>query len=268
MRTESELLLESILNDRGHTQFEFERAFEGTPRRPDYTLTHDGGLVLFEVKEFEAAPEDFRTGFGSFDPYGPIREKLDAAREKFKGLKKYPCCVVLYNSQKPLVDLRWEFVYGAMLGNLTFSLPLHMDGTDPTPEMEVTTQFGEKGKMHRERNGVPFEPQNTTISAVIVVQHLDVGARRFRGYIRELQASRGEAVSLEEHLHLMEAESGTPRDVSLRHLRVVVHENPYARIPMPRDLFVGPFDERYGPVDRGIGRIFAGVELLKLPATD
>ena len=30
-------------------------------------------------------------------------------------------------------------------------------------------------------------------------------------------------------------------------MRVVVYENPYARIPLAREIFVGPYDERYGP---------------------
>jgi hypothetical protein len=33
-----------------------------TLKRPDYTLVFRGQELLFEVKEFRATPEDFRTG--------------------------------------------------------------------------------------------------------------------------------------------------------------------------------------------------------------
>jgi hypothetical protein len=47
------------------------------------------------------------------------------------------------------------------------------------------------------------------------------------------------------------------------HLGVIVWENPYARFPLPRDLFCGPYDERYtaDPYRSGCARIFAGSQI-------
>ena len=265
-KTESEVLFESYVSSRRVGPFEYEKQFAGTSRRPDYTLTWGDQPVLFDLKEFHATPEDFRSGFGAYDPYGPIREKLDAGREKFKGLKEYPCAVVLYNREKPLVHLGWQYVYGAMLGNLAFSVPIVRPGFGvPLDDSQITTQFGPGGKMHRERGGVPFAAQNTTLSAVLVLQHLPVGRRRFTGHVREIEAQQGRKLALEEHLRLMEQAAGTERDVSLMQLRVVVHENPYARVPIPPDIFTGPYDERYGPSEGKIQRLFAGEEVAKLP---
>jgi hypothetical protein len=268
-KTESETLFEGYLSSRHIGPVEYERQFEGTTRRPDYALSWGDQLVLFELKEFHATPEDFRSGFGAYDPYGPIREKLDAGREKFKGLKDHPCAVVLYNREKPLVHLGWQYVYGAMLGNLVFSIPIDRSHAGvQLDDSQISTQFGPGGKMHRERGGVPVAAQNTTLSAVLVLQHLAVGRRRFGGHVREIEAQQGRKLALEEHLRLMEQASGTERDVSLMQLRVVVHENPYARVPLPDDIFTGPYDERYGASDGRIQRLFAGEEVAKLPDED
>ena len=40
------------------------------------------------MKEFRAEADEFGRGFGFFDPYPPLREKINAARVKFKGLKQ------------------------------------------------------------------------------------------------------------------------------------------------------------------------------------
>jgi len=47
-------------------------------------------------------------------------------------------------------------------------------------------------------------------------------------------------------------------------LRVVVFENPYSRISLPRELFTGPFDERFGPEGDNIVRCYAGGGILRV----
>lgn len=53
-------------------------------------------------------------------------------------------------------------------------------------------------------------------------------------------------------------------DLSLSQLRVIVHENPFARIQFPRELFRGPYDERYAGTDGRIERVFCGSQLEAL----
>lgn len=45
---------------------------------------------------------------------------------------------------------------------------------------------------------------------------------------------------------------------------MVVYENPYARILLTREIFIGAYDERYGPDKDHIVRVFAGAEIEKL----
>jgi hypothetical protein len=47
-----------------------------------------------------------------------------------------------------------------------------------------------------------------------------------------------------------------PIGVPEQRLGIVVHENKDRRIPFPRHIFHGPFDERYGPVGDAITRIY------------
>ena len=87
-KTTSEELFERYLDSQG-LAFEFEKQHEGKSRRPDYKIAIEGKDYLFEVKEFE--PGDFPRGFSQFDPYPPIRAKIDAARKKFKEFEGFPC---------------------------------------------------------------------------------------------------------------------------------------------------------------------------------
>lgn len=119
--------------------------------------------------------------------------------------------------------------------------------------------------MHRERSGVPKNPQNQTISAITVLGRVAAGERFFNADIRTLEQRERGPIDLEERLQKLELASGTPCDFRHRPLRVVVHENPYGRIPLPADLFRGPWDERYGPRDGSIQQLFQGQKIAELP---
>ena len=265
LKNKSEILFEAYLRSQGHTDCAFEPEIEGTSRHPDYRLSWSEQDILFEVKEFRAAADDFGSGFGFFDPYPPLRKKIDAARVKFKSLKQYCCCLVLYNRDKPLVLLDWQHVYGAMLGNLGFSVPIHVPER-PAPEDDaINSIFMSGGKMHKEHQGVAVAPQNQTISAILVLGRVPVGNRLFHADLREREVRQGREFALEERLRELEASQGTARDARRQPLRVVVYENPYARVLLPAELFRGPHDERYGGRDGRIQRLFQGDEIARLP---
>ena len=44
-------------------------------------------------------------------------------------------------------------------------------------------------------------------------------------------------------------------------MRVVVYENPFARIPFQRDLFRSPFDERWGVDGEFMRGVYVGSEV-------
>jgi hypothetical protein len=260
------MLLEGYLRCHGYRDFDFEPEIVGSSRRPDYRLRWSGHEVLLEVKEFHAEPGEIRAGGGYFDPYPPLREKIDQGREKFRKLKGHCCALVLYNVNKPLVFLDWQHLYAAMLGKIAWRVPIQMPGRPAPLDDDITTVFTSGGKMHRERHGVPYAPQNQTISAVIVLSRVPAGERLFHQSLDELKAQLGNAFDLYTHLPLeLEACRWTTRDPRRRPLRVVVHENPYARIPFPRELFCGPWDERYGSLEGRVQQLHLGDEAARLP---
>jgi hypothetical protein len=69
----------------------------------------------------------------------------------------------------------------------------------------------------------------------------------------------------EEHFKMLEEN----REMySRRVLRTIVYENPHANKELPRDIFVGPFDERWGQEGDVIRQVFIGQELQKLKESE
>ena len=265
VRTDSELLFEEYLRSHALGYFEFEPEVAGTARRPDYRLVVQGEPILFDVKEFRSDPALFlNSAGGAYDPYCRIREKIDAARKKFKDLREFPCCLVLYNCGHPLVDLAsWYIVYGAMLGNFGFSFPVDINSGAGDPD-EMTPGFHAGGKMLRHQGEHVVAAQNTKISALIVLQHLGLGMRRLSAYIDRIKLKSDSKISVEQVWKITHEAIGTERDPSLRQLRVIVYENPVAQKPLSREMFRGEYDERYGPEDGKLLRIYAGKGILDL----
>jgi len=252
----------------GYLEFEYEPDLSGSSSRPDFVLSAaiDGvqQRVLFELKEFQPTAADFQLGYRAYDPYAAVREKIQAGRKKFQDYKDYPCALVLYNAGKPLVDLRWEFIYGAMLGNLGYSMPFDVDRGQLVDKPLLAPIFTSGGEMHREKNGQPIQPQNTTISAIVVLELLAVGNRRFEMEVAKRQQALGRELSYEEFFNLVEESRGTERDISLRQLRTVTCLNPYRRIAFPERLFRGPYDEYYGEISGNLQRIYLGNQLRSI----
>lgn len=270
-RTLSEQYFEHYLQSNGFFHFEFEPSLPGTTRKPDYRLQIGSNQVLFEVKQLQFSNKDlgFPQGAGirgrAVDPYAPIRQKIDDAREKFKGLKDEVCCLVLFNENKPIVDLNWQMVYGAMLGNIYVSTPLNRKFSELN-ESEITWGLGLNGKC--------TPNMNTTISAVVTLEPLMLGERRFRCHMSKLIGEANPKFKWDEIFALERLERdkarGTERDFTNIQWRVVVHENPWARNKLNRDLFKGRFDERYGDHNENgsIQRIFAGEAVQELESLE
>jgi hypothetical protein len=253
VRTASDSLLKEYLRSHGLTDVEVEPVVENSSSRPDYRLRVDGAEVLLDLEDFTSKLEDSRVRGGAPNPYGPIREKLNAARRGFKDMEGHCCCLILENPDKPRIDLSWQIVMGAMLGDLTFpSLAPNARPTDPpktqgaTPGKQVTVKY--------------LSPENAIIRAVIVIERYAIGEKRFRLFVHDWEQKLERDLGVEEYRQAVEHSAGTDRDLSLNRVRVRVHENPYATVPLDRRLFRGPFDERYGAVEgpNQWGQVYVG----------
>ncbi len=101
------------------------------------------------------------------------------------------------------------------------------------------------------------KPQNTTISALIALRHVNVGQMKLDAYIAAHQEIEW---TPEKILALDFASLGI--DLDDRRLGVIIYENAVATIPFPRELFRGKFDLRYGVVNNSQEVVFRGEGLL------
>jgi hypothetical protein len=258
----SELAFEKYLVSHGLNDWDYEPEIPGKSRRPDYRLRYATTDLFLEVKEFRQEPKQQLPQGGAYDPYAAIREKIDAAREKFKHFKEHCCSLVLFNVDAWLVHLDdFWIMAGAMLGDLGFSFPVDMETGSAVGE--PTWAFLKRGKMIDYKR---LRPQNTTISAVIALTPLALGQKRFEIEIERKEGELGRTLELEEIMRFADSWRARGLNIEETVTRVVVYENPYARIPLRRDIFLGDHDERYGSGKDSIVRVFAGTEVEKLEA--
>ncbi len=264
-KTASELLFERYLRDRGLDDFDYEPEVEGTSKRPDYLVTLGESEVFFEVKEFKPPVNVPTTGW--FDLYSSIRSKIAEAQKQLRPLKGRMCAVVFANPHNAFVFLKPMSIYGAMLGNLGLTMPAN-PATGSLDVSRAVQAFLSGGKMHRHKNGRAIAPQNTTMSAICVLEALGEGSRRFGIRIAQWEHETGEMCSPERIWNLAREAEGTEADGSISHLRIVVYENLYAVAPLTEAFGTGPYDERFGVREGHLRRVFVGPSLEALEADE
>jgi hypothetical protein len=226
-------------------------------RHPDYLVHSPVGDVLCEVEDFGQGDLDRvvqeqlrRTGVwaGAVDPYTRIREKLEAAARQLREFRgRHPCVVVLHNPGS-VVDLGTDIVQGAMYGDIAFVVAV--DPTGRSPAVEKGSQFTPgKAKLRSQ--------QNTTISAVAVLEHY----RPNQYKLEEALAHRSKEdppkwptkEEIKEGLDILEKVRQQHPEVDLVVPRLRVVHNVYATIRLPVAAFPGPYDEQY-ELDHQTGR--------------
>ncbi len=250
-RTAGERLFEEYLHSQGIDDFEYEKTQPGKRKKIDYTVTLDREY-LFDVKDFTAVEI---AASGAYDAHKRLRKKIDHIREQFKEYKAWPCCAVLHNDNAALVDLTTPFiVFGAMYGNL--GVRVQFD-TTTGERISETTEFMSGGKMlFRKLKSLFFDVHNSTISALITLRYVKSGYARL---CRDFSEKRATGVTAKEWIVM---DHGV--DSEEEHLGVIVWENSFARIPFPREIFCGEYDERYGLSDQAVlTRLFAGTGIVE-----
>lgn len=276
-KTAGEAAFEDYLRSQGITDFIHEKPFPGKSKRPDYSVTLVGREHLFELKDIEkelptpaatrpdrehlSESEDVDTEpttssfVGFWDPYGPIREKIDQARKKFKEYKDYPCSLVIHLTRGFALIDDPKVIYGAMHGDpaIEFLVDKEKGRVVPDSQREVFTKDGRMTQPHWK------DPQNTTINAIIALRGVRIGEKRF---VHEHLAQFG---GDEVYAHLGDDVGYDKTEIGRG---VVVFENVHARVPLDRQLFRGRFDERWGADGDAVTRIFAGPGVLEYDALD
>lgn len=247
-RTKGEQLFEEFLHSQGIANFVYEIDRLGKIKKIDYTVPFDREY-LFEVKDFTYTEIP---GCSAFDPHERLRNKIGELRAQFREYKEWPCCGVLYNDNAHLVDLNTpEIVLGAMYGDLGFTMTVNT-ATGQVVEGSEKQEFLSGGKMLLRKRDNRSEVRNTTVSALITLRHVRLGYAGLCNVLRENKNQPG----FDLHKWICETREF---DSEEQHLGVIVWENHFARLPIPRNLFCGDYDERYGVDDEGhLTRIYRG----------
>ena len=255
-RSNGEELFEEYLRSQGMGDFVYEMERAGKAKKIDYTLTLEREY-LFEVKDFTYTEIP---GCSAFDPHERLRNRIGELRAQFREYKDWPCCGVLYNDNAHLVDLNTPMiVLGAMYGDLGLTIKINTV-TGQMVEGSENQEFLSRGKMLLRKHDDSAEVRNTTISSLITVRHIRTGYANLCKTLRDnksrLNFDLGRWINTSRDF-----------DSDEQHLGVIVWENNFARIPLPRDLFRGRFDERYGVDDQGcLQRIYVGDGVLEYEA--
>jgi hypothetical protein len=233
--THSELLFQQYLDSRKVT-WEREPSLPGKMRHPDYLVHLEERLCWFEVKEFdepEAKPK------GSFTVCPSITEKIARARKQFREYKGDCCAVVLHNCASVYRSTRLDAVLSAAFGEY-----IELGQGARAPLIEEAPRFKFYG------NSLLSPRQNTTISAIVILEHYELQERLVEAW-QDLRARQGRGDTLgplafSEILDERER-MGCSRSVSYAGtVRVRVIINPFARHPFPVNCFSGPFDQHWG----------------------
>jgi hypothetical protein len=229
------------------------RISESTQKEPDYRVMHTTGDCVFEVKEFDA-PEIIPSG--GYDPLPPIRHKIKRAIEKFEHYRKYCCGVVLWGSKSILRSAHPFGVFPAAFGQYVDREPKQF--VDAGIHPQSFSFYGE---------AVLSANQNTTASGIVILTSFRLNDVWVEAW-QQLAAKRGrgEAIKPWEQADLCQriAEQKGVRYSYEGTIRVIVLENPYARIPFPPDLFVGPFDQHWRLQSGRFRLAFMGSEIERL----
>jgi excisionase family DNA binding protein len=261
----SELLFEEYVGQQNLGTPDREPIIPGKTKRIDYRLAFKGRPLWFEVKEF-AEDQSLANGnspAGFFDPYVAIRNKIDKASEKFGEYGEECCSLILYNRNLNLVYIYTpEIVFGAMLGNVSWRIPMDFQkGVETGPPRRT---FSDGGKLIHPHTKAP---QNTRICALIALERFAVGQRQFRIELKKKEQEEERRLTAEEFHKFYQSHADACQRTALR---VLVYENPYAKQRLPNDLFTGPFDELWGPIHNqaDIKRLYIGRELANLEAAE
>jgi len=257
-KNKSEKVFEQYLDSNGFQgKWTYEPSITGKTKRPDYLLDFGGKECVFEVKELRKKDNEPTEWPAGIDPYSGLRRKIDEARKQLKEFKECPCSLVVYNIDDGQFRPAPFFVFGAMLGNVG----IRMDFNSAEGQAIAGTErnvFLEGGKMV-----VPGskKSQNTTISAIVVLEVFRDNIEMRKASSKEIKKQSRKLTPVEKiGIGIKLCEHYPGKSVP----RVVVVENPYARIVFPADLFDGPFDERWRMGNDRQERVFVGSKLKEL----
>jgi hypothetical protein len=236
----------------------------GPKRSADYLLKPGSSRITCEVKTL-VGKNQFRSG--GYDPCRPIVRKIKKARPQLHGSDDQPHCVVLH-SQSFLDCLSPTTVASAAFGpGFVQYQPDHsiIDGSPPVLRFSRKSEL--PSHLQHLANATLSPACNRRISALVLLLEYGLSDRELAIWRQMLaRQNGGEVIGPAENLRILEAQHDPlPRTVRYEGTtRVIVLDNPYARVALPDDVFCGDFDQRWGASGELYGARWLGRTLESL----
>lgn len=265
-KTRSELLFEQYLRSNAIDDWQFEPDFPGRRKHPDYRIRYAGIDLLAEIKERHCT-ERRPAGAIAIDPYSGLRDEIGEATKKFKEFKDFPCCLVVCNIDDWETRFEPMDIYASMFGDSGFTIDFDTERAVLNLET-IQNAFLGNGRMVRSySNGRPTAFQNTTISAIAVLEeYTSSGPECFRAILAELtsrEKTTGKKASFIEKTRIWRQVLKQSDYPPVHVPRLRIFENPVARMTLGANIFIGSFDERW-EFNGEIKRTFVGTELHEI----
>ncbi|MEV5282949.1 hypothetical protein [Streptomyces sp. NPDC052811] len=244
----AEAWVASYLGERGY-QFDKEPDL-GVVKRPDYLITAAGRTVVAEVKAFETfgllagiEPGGPTRSHSLKQALKPVRGQITEAAKQLRPLRDrgWPLVVILANPAERPIPLTTPMIISAMYGDLEVQIPTLPDGSAG----EFRSGLGRNGKLTNDHEYV---------SAVAVVRREFHAKKWLDDWYTANRAEFGDDMRA---LAAAAAEARTTAPTGYDIFMEVFETVSEAAVPLPRDVFNGPLDHRWGgnPDGTGICRI-------------
>lgn len=237
-----EALFERYVADNGYEILK-EHPDLGTPKRPDYLVLADGVEVVVEVESFNLPPARPVGDVALLDmrpELKKVRNKITAGAEQLKGIEGFPLVVVLANPNNTRLPLEGLMFMGALYGDPVTTI---------TEGGETDMRFGRNGRLHVTELDGSVRGNHPHLSAVAVLRR-SYSREAHAAAMRASQSLRYEnvlATAREAFRLVAEMGEGATQAICLD-----IHETvSRSAVPLPRHVFAGPYDTRWGEVSEG-----------------
>jgi hypothetical protein len=237
-----ESLFKRYLQSDGYSVLAYEPDL-GTVKRPDFLIHAAGHEVVVEVESFNTPPMPStpRSGFVNMSrQVTAVRRKITAGADQLKGIEGYPLVVVLANPRNSWVPLDGPSIIGALFGDLQVSF---------TADGELFFHAGRNGKLHVKEPDGSVRGNHPHISAVAVLRYIYPQAAWAAAMRRSQDAGNEDPLAIVRKSLFLLGEQG---EAAAEAVCLDVYESvSETAIPLPREVFAGPHDTRWGITDPG-----------------
>jgi hypothetical protein len=235
-----ELMFERYLAKHGGEILAYEPDL-GTRKRADYLVRVAGQEVVVEVKSFDTQlplPVPGSGGFVPGPPFNAVRKKITVAAEQLKGITSRPLVVILANPQHLPLPLSANQMIAAMYGDheVTFT----DDG--------LQWRAGRNGRLHVDEPDGTVRGNHPYLSAVAVLRCTDAADALAVAWLQQDDGRYPNPLAAYTAALARAEQAGVHGDTVSLDVFETVSE---AAVPLPRTVFTGPTDTRWGRISEG-----------------